>query len=51
MFSHIKYIFKDGEWYFGCELYKGKPMLCANYTWYDGPHYCLHIGPFWVEVH
>jgi len=39
-----------GKWFFGCKFYKGKPMLMLRYEWYDGPIYCLHVGPFWIEV-
>lgn len=41
---------RHGEWGWGWELYKGKPMLGAFYSWYDGPHYVLHVGPLWIEV-
>jgi hypothetical protein len=28
----------------------GEPWLWAEYTWYDGDHYGLRVGPFVVGV-
>jgi hypothetical protein len=39
-----------GSWSWGWQSYQGKPRFALCYVWYDCPHYCLHIGPLWVEV-
>lgn len=42
--------FKNGIWSFGCEFYDEKPMFYIDRMFFDSEmHYCLHLGPFWVE--
>jgi hypothetical protein len=39
-----------GKWSCGWEMWEGKPKLGAFRVFWDGQyHYCLHIGPLWVE--
>ena len=41
---------RHGTYSCGWGRWQGKPRLGLVYCWYDGPHYCLHIGPLWIEV-
>lgn len=38
-----------GDWAWGWRAWQGKPKLWMGREWYDGWHYVLHIGPFWIE--
>ena len=48
MIEFFKHLW-HGFWSFGWELYKDKPLLHADRMYYDGWHYVIHLGPFWVE--
>lgn len=43
--------FYRGEWLCGCEGWEGKPSLWCGCEWYDGWHYALHVGSFYLECH
>lgn len=30
--------------------FQRKPIWCAYYCWYDGDHWALHLGWFYIEV-
>jgi len=40
--------FRHGAWSAGCEFYLDKPMLYVGRMFFDGWHYVLHVGPFWI---
>lgn len=39
-----------GHWHAGCERWEGKPQFSFFRMYWDGWHFCLHIGQFWVEI-
>lgn len=41
---------RHGHWHVGWERWEGKPRFAMFRLWYDGWHYCLHVGPFWLEI-
>jgi len=49
-FQHIYWLLRYGEWDAGWGWYPGKPRLGVFWTYYDGYHVCLHVGPAWVAV-
>jgi len=49
--QHIYWSARQGEWVIGFETrktWRGKPYFAFASSYYDGWHWCLHIGQFYV---
>jgi hypothetical protein len=49
--KHLYRSIRWGDWDIGWETrktWKDKPYLDLCATYYDGYHWCIHLGPFYV---
>jgi hypothetical protein len=46
---NLIHCWRHGDWSFGCEWYKGKPIIGLVFTYYDGYIFAAHLGPLWAE--
>lgn len=48
--KHISNIIKYGDWEWGWEMYKDKPMFGIYHTFYDGNLISFHLYKLWICV-
>lgn len=49
--QHLYWSVRNGKWHAGWETKKQwpeKPYLGLSSAYYDGYHWCLHLGPFYL---
>ena len=46
---HLYCAARYGEWSCGWEWWPDKPRIGVFFDYYDGWHWCLHLGPLWIE--
>lgn len=48
---HLYYSIKySKDWSCGYEYWEGKPKWCISADYYDGWHWCIHIGKFYLSA-
>lgn len=47
---HCYWVIRYGDWDCGWEMYKNKPMLSVNHSYYNGYHAIFHCYKLWIAV-